>query len=77
MNSRTYDQVTDKFMDLSIEKTNSAYMLFYERIEIQDNTEKQDAEAGPSEASSVACSAITASKTPVKQQPQPVWYEKY
>lgn len=72
MNSRTYDQVTDKFMDLSIEKTNSAYMLFYERIEIQDSTEKQDAEAGPSEVSSVACSAITASKTPVKQQPQQV-----
>ena len=32
MNSRTYDQVTDKFLDLSIEKTNSAYMLFYERV---------------------------------------------
>ena len=25
-------QVTDKFLDLSIEKTNSAYMLFYERV---------------------------------------------
>lgn len=24
--------MTDKFMDLSIEKTNSAYMLFYERV---------------------------------------------
>ena len=45
MNSRTYDQVTDKFMDLSIEKTNSAYMLFYERI---DNTETE-AEASTSE----------------------------
>ena len=43
MNSRTYDQVTDKFMDLSIEKTNSAYMLFYERVSFTD-----DAEAGPS-----------------------------
>jgi len=31
MSSRTYDQVTDKFLDLSIEKTNSAYMLFYQR----------------------------------------------
>ncbi|QQP55435.1 Ubiquitin carboxylterminal hydrolase 34like [Caligus rogercresseyi] len=41
MNSRTYDQVTDKFMDLSIEKTNSAYMLFYERVE-------PAAQAGPS-----------------------------
>lgn len=29
--SKTYDSVTDKFMDLSFEKTNSAYMLFYER----------------------------------------------
>ena len=25
--------MTDKFMDLSIDKTNSAYMLFYERID--------------------------------------------
>ncbi|XP_039283222.1 ubiquitin carboxyl-terminal hydrolase 34 isoform X3 [Nilaparvata lugens] len=30
MTSKTYDSVTDKFMDLSFEKTNSAYMLFYE-----------------------------------------------
>ena len=60
MNSRTYDQVTDKFMDLSIEKTNSAYMLFYERIEAPDKNEGQDqAEAGPSEAAPIA-------KTPVK-----------
>ena len=28
--SKTYDSVTDKFMDFSFEKTNSAYMLFYE-----------------------------------------------
>lgn len=34
VNSRTYDQVTDKFLDLSIEKTNSAYMLFYERVTV-------------------------------------------
>ncbi|KAJ0173738.1 hypothetical protein K1T71_010887 [Dendrolimus kikuchii] len=27
---KTYDSVTDKFMDFSFEKTNSAYMLFYE-----------------------------------------------
>ncbi|KAK5649017.1 hypothetical protein RI129_003909 [Pyrocoelia pectoralis] len=31
MTSKTYDSVTDKFMDFSFEKTNSAYMLFYER----------------------------------------------
>jgi ubiquitin C-terminal hydrolase len=29
--SKTYDSAADKFMDLSFEKTNSAYMLFYER----------------------------------------------
>ena len=46
MNSRTYDQGTDKFMDLSIEKTNSAYMLFYERVDCLDIIE-----AGPSSSS--------------------------
>ncbi|KAK2584981.1 hypothetical protein KPH14_008512 [Odynerus spinipes] len=30
MTSKTYDSVTEKFMDFSFEKTNSAYMLFYE-----------------------------------------------
>ena len=29
--SKTYDSSADKFMDLSFEKTNSAYMLFYEK----------------------------------------------
>ena len=33
MTSKTYDSQTDKYMDFSFEKTNSAYMLFYERIE--------------------------------------------
>ncbi|CAG2106043.1 unnamed protein product, partial [Medioppia subpectinata] len=37
MTSKTYDQVTDKFMDFSFEKTNSAYMLFYERIDKKDS----------------------------------------
>ncbi|KAJ8971929.1 hypothetical protein NQ314_000472, partial [Rhamnusium bicolor] len=41
MTSKTYDSVTDKFMDFSFEKTNSAYMLFYERCPLisSDNTE--------------------------------------
>ncbi|XP_018562913.1 ubiquitin carboxyl-terminal hydrolase 34 [Anoplophora glabripennis] len=41
MTSKTYDSVTDKFMDFSFEKTNSAYMLFYERCPLvsTDNTE--------------------------------------
>ncbi|XP_035204418.1 ubiquitin carboxyl-terminal hydrolase puf-like, partial [Stegodyphus dumicola] len=34
--SKTYDSVTDKFMDFSFEKTNSAYMLFYEKINPKD-----------------------------------------
>jgi hypothetical protein len=38
-----YFQVTDKFMDLSIEKTNSAYMLFYEKVDTGDD----EATAGP------------------------------
>lgn len=37
-------QVTDKFMDLSIEKTNSAYMLFYEKVDAADD----EVMAGPS-----------------------------
>lgn len=36
MTSKTYDSVTDKFMDFSFEKTNSAYMLFYERVNPKD-----------------------------------------
>lgn len=30
MQSKTYDSVTEKYLDFSFEKTNSAYMLFYE-----------------------------------------------
>lgn len=35
MTSKTYDTVTEKYLDFSFEKTNSAYMLFYERIPSQ------------------------------------------
>ena len=45
--SKTYDQVHDKFMELSIEKTNSAYMLFYERVE-KGNQGRNSLTAGPS-----------------------------
>ncbi|XP_078001097.1 ubiquitin carboxyl-terminal hydrolase 34-like isoform X2 [Glandiceps talaboti] len=37
MTTKTYDSVTDKFMDFSFEKTHSAYMLFYERCEPDEN----------------------------------------
>ncbi|XP_039594276.1 ubiquitin carboxyl-terminal hydrolase 34 [Polypterus senegalus] len=40
MTTKTYDSVTDKFMDFSFEKTHSAYMLFYKRVEPLDETGK-------------------------------------
>ena len=59
MNSRTYDQVTDKFLDLSIEKTNSAYMLFYERVsKVSSDT------AGPSPESSSETTVSEAESVP-------------
>ena len=57
MNSRTYDQGTDKFMDLSIEKTNSAYMLFYERVTYGDINE-----AGPSSCATSSQTVTTENK---------------
>nr|XP_033794971.1 ubiquitin carboxyl-terminal hydrolase 34 isoform X3 [Geotrypetes seraphini] len=36
MTTKTYDSVTDKFMDFSFEKTHSAYMLFYKRVEPEE-----------------------------------------
>jgi len=60
MSSRTYDQVTDKFLDLSIEKTNSAYMLFYERVKRSGEREGcASSEAGPSASASSATSETT------------------
>ncbi|XP_077522253.1 ubiquitinyl hydrolase 1 puf isoform X2 [Amblyomma americanum] len=44
MTSKTYDSVTDKFMDFSFEKTNSAYMLFYERC-LTDKAENKKSAA--------------------------------
>ncbi|KAG8184718.1 hypothetical protein JTE90_019322 [Oedothorax gibbosus] len=41
MTSKTYDSVTDKFMDFSFEKTNSAYMLFYERMSPKEDNVNQ------------------------------------
>ncbi|KAK6998655.1 ubiquitin carboxyl-terminal hydrolase 34-like isoform X2, partial [Biomphalaria glabrata] len=32
MNGKTYDTVSEKYLDFPIEKTNSAYMLFYQRV---------------------------------------------
>ncbi|XP_061722090.1 ubiquitin carboxyl-terminal hydrolase puf [Cydia pomonella] len=46
MTSKTYDSVTDKFMDFSFEKTNSAYMLFYE---LSPPRSQRGSECGPQE----------------------------
>jgi ubiquitin carboxyl-terminal hydrolase 34 len=40
--SKTYDSSTDKFMDLSVEKSNSAYMLFYEKKNTKSKTSTKD-----------------------------------
>ncbi|KAF3852696.1 hypothetical protein F7725_006051 [Dissostichus mawsoni] len=40
MTTKTYDSVTDKFMDFSFEKTHSAYMLFYKRVELEEENGK-------------------------------------
>ncbi|XP_033107296.1 ubiquitin carboxyl-terminal hydrolase 34-like [Anneissia japonica] len=40
MTTKTYDSVTDKYMDFSFEKTHSAYMLFYEKIEPEESKKK-------------------------------------
>lgn len=60
MTSKTYDSVTDKFMDFSFEKTNSAYMLFYERCPLGSST-PDSSECPPSTALGVT---RTTSPTP-------------
>lgn len=41
--SKTYDSATEKYLDFSFEKTNSAYMLFYERVEqVKDEVEAKE-----------------------------------
>lgn len=45
MTSKTYDSVTDKFMDFSFEKTNSAYMLFYERCPLHNSVNSEGSSA--------------------------------
>lgn len=50
MTSKTYDTVTEKYLDFSFEKTNSAYMLFYERVSShQSNNETQSDQSSSDE----------------------------
>lgn len=77
MTSKTYDSVTDKFMDFSFEKTNSAYMLFYEWC--SDPSVEQVKEEEATVSSPVSCVASsygleeinrTFDKSPQQQQQQ-------
>ncbi|XP_076442216.1 ubiquitin carboxyl-terminal hydrolase 34-like isoform X2 [Babylonia areolata] len=47
MTSKTYDSVSDKFLDLSYEKTNSAYMLLYTRVRKNRPARKFNFELSP------------------------------
>lgn len=42
MTSKTYDTVSEKYLDFSFEKTNSAYMLFYERCPPSNRTKSSN-----------------------------------
>lgn len=65
LQSKTYDSVTDKFMDLSFEKTNSAYMLFYERVNKEETKEQAWCSLeGGSKEESVECVEETNSQVP-------------
>lgn len=49
--SKTYDPATEKYLDFSFEKTNSAYMLFYERRSSKDDEPTNSDGCEPSEQS--------------------------
>ncbi|KAL4703265.1 hypothetical protein ACJJTC_009240 [Scirpophaga incertulas] len=70
MTSKTYDSVTDKFMDFSFEKTNSAYMLFYE---LSPPRAQRGSDCGPQEEaqSSTAEESSLASSTDRRNSDQP------
>ncbi|XP_040156645.1 ubiquitin carboxyl-terminal hydrolase puf isoform X1 [Anopheles arabiensis] len=61
MTSKTYDSVAEKYLDFSFEKTNSAYMLFYEwRSNKGKNVQRDQAEE--QQATNSATSAPSAEK---------------
>lgn len=66
MTSKTYDSVNDKFMDFAIEKTNSAYMLFYKRIAKNlwagSSTSKSDLSESQNSTQSLKSMAMLANK---------------
>jgi ubiquitin carboxyl-terminal hydrolase 34 len=79
MTSKTYDSVTDKFMDFSFEKTNSAYMLFYERCPIMasDSSESSSTtfESGDSNMSNHQTSSSVATFELSKELEDWIWQD--
>lgn len=61
MTSKTYDTVTEKYLDFSFEKTNSAYMLFYERCPVnvrsKDDQRSQTCSDTTADEPQACCSA--------------------
>jgi ubiquitin carboxyl-terminal hydrolase 34 len=49
--SKTYDSVTEKYLDFSFEKTNSAYMLFYEWRSGKGGNEQRNQSESPTSLS--------------------------
>lgn len=67
MTSKTYDTVTEKYLDFSFEKTNSAYMLFYERCSSAELNHQQQI---LDEKSATSTSSIIAHGTETSSQQQ-------
>ncbi|XP_035782430.1 ubiquitin carboxyl-terminal hydrolase puf-like isoform X2 [Anopheles albimanus] len=64
MTSKTYDSVTEKYLDFSFEKTNSAYMLFYEwRSNKGKNVQRDQADTNLSEKSAPSTSSVPITTT--------------
>lgn len=66
LQSKTYDSVTEKYMDFSFEKTNSAYMLFYER-RLPEHLKQRQSELLASPTSS-SCTSETIEKASVLKE---------
>lgn len=60
--SKTYDPATEKYLDFSFEKTNSAYMLFYERRSSKTDDEPSNSDGcDASELPIASCSSTNQS----------------
>jgi hypothetical protein len=70
--SKTYDSVNDKFMDFPIEKTNSAYMLFYERLERTDESGSQAVKVGQDSKSAEETLQSNAEALQVQKRPRSI-----